>query len=84
MNEPVTLKIIGPITIMVFTEDGGQEYTALPKSLVGELAQAIATKGSETIQLESGKTWEVVGFMIYSKQIGERVIITGQGGQGDE
>lgn len=72
------------IMLMVFLKDGGQEYTAVAKSLVGELALAIATKGSETIRLASGKAWEVVGFMVYSKQIGERVIITGQEVKEDE
>lgn len=66
------------INITAMIKDGGYENVKLPPSLMGELAKAIQHKGHEVIQLASGKTLEVVGFLVKGDMTGERIIVIGK------
>ncbi|WP_405113667.1 hypothetical protein MHH28_07800 [Paenibacillus sp. FSL K6-1217] len=68
-----------PIVITVLVKDGGYETIGILPSMLGPLAEAIRSKGSETAHLAS-KSIEVEGILITGKGIGERVIMLGMGG----
>lgn len=65
------------ISITVMIKDGGCEQTQIPIRLIGQLAKTIKAKGYEYIHTASGKTFEVVGFLVSGEQIGKRVIMLG-------
>jgi|GEM_PF-2378850 len=66
------------INITAMIKDGGYESVKLPPSLMGELAKAIQRKGRESIHLASGRTLEVVGFIVKGDMTGERIIVMGK------
>lgn len=72
------------VTVALMLKGEGMEYTQITPKMLGQLAVAIKEKGSESITFSNRRTIETVGFMVYSKQIGERIIMTGQGGKLDE
>jgi len=72
------------IGIMAMIKDGGYEKLQVPMEWIGKLAESIKNKGYETATLASGKTVEVVGFVVTGKMTGERIIVSGSEAQSHE
>lgn len=65
------------IFIMAMIKDGGYEKIIVPVEWIGKLAESIKNKGNETLTMASGKTLDVVGFIVTGKMTGERIIVSG-------
>ncbi|MNO32227.1 hypothetical protein D3C76_222110 [compost metagenome] len=72
------------IFIMAMIKDGGYEKIIVPVEWIGKLAESIKNKGYETATLSSGKTFDVVGFVVTGSMTGERIIVSGSEAQSHE
>lgn len=72
------------VSIMAMVKDGGYERLQIPSDWVGKLALAIKNSGYETARLASGKTFDVVGFVVTGSMTGERIIVSGKEAKEDE
>lgn len=65
-----------PIIVQVILVDGDMKPLAIPSDMLGKLAKNIRQKGSEQVHTLNG-SYDVAGFVVYGKKIGERVIVIG-------
>jgi hypothetical protein len=72
------------ISIMTMIKDGGYEKLQIPVEWIGKLAESIENKGHETVTMASGKTLDLVGFVVTGKMTGERIIVSGSEAQSHE
>lgn len=66
------------VSILAMVKDGGYERIQIPMDWVGKLALSITNNGYETAKLASGKTFDVVGFVVIGNMTGERIIVSGK------
>jgi hypothetical protein len=68
------------VNFTAIIKDGGYEKLAITPKMFGELAISIQKNGSEHIHLKD-KSMVVVGILIVSKEVGDRVIMCGDSKQ---
>lgn len=58
--------------------DGGTDTASINGSMLSTLAENIQRNGHEIVHLSGGRSIKAVGIMITGKEMGERIILTGQ------
>lgn len=69
--------------VTALLKDGGYEALQITPDMLGELAQRVVANGSERVQTLT-QTYDVVGVLVKGDQIGDRVIIIGNGPRGEK
>lgn len=64
--------------------DGGTEIASINGSMLVALATNIQRNGHETVHLSGGRSIKAVGILITGKEMGERIILTGQTSNGHD
>lgn len=62
------------VPVIVMLKDGGHDKMLITPEMLGDLSYNIVENGVETIHTAT-TSLEVVGVLVYGKQIGERVIM---------
>lgn len=65
-----------PVFLLLKGEQNGGDYAKIPSKLLGELATKICQDGHCHVTTTGGN-YVAVGFVVYGKETGERVIMLG-------
>jgi hypothetical protein len=65
------------MNIIAMIKDGGYKSLKITPDQIGKLAESIHKQGAEWVTLLAGPI-QVVGFVVASKQAGDRIIMLGE------